>query len=174
MTRDEFFTQLRQQDYVQANRLQERIMAIIYGMGTAFEVSEVDIRPDERIVYIFGAFRGQRMRIRSSRRFEGPQTDFSVEMYFADHPDAVSEPFAREMRRLSEEAGIDLFIRSAWLAMGTEARGITTSEELVALCEHLLAHIRSAVKLLEEGDAPVPFDGKKAQAADPRRDALVN
>ncbi len=175
MKRDDFFAQLREQDWVLTNRLQEKVMAIVHGMGAAFEVGEVDIHPDERVVYVFGSFRGKRMRIMTSRPFEGPHADLSVEMYFSDHPDVVSEPFAQEIRRLSEEAGIDLFVRRTWLAMGTEARGIATGEELTALCDHLLTHVSQAEKLLKEEENAVPFEPKKATAAVPRRGAtLVN
>ena len=49
MTREELFAIRKQAKWERLARLQQQVMPMIFGMGDAFAVTEVDIRPDDRV-----------------------------------------------------------------------------------------------------------------------------
>ena len=174
MTREELFALRKQNKWERLCRLQERIMPMIYGMGDAFTVSEVDLRPDDRIVYILGTFRDCDAWIRIERPLNGGPIVLWIELKIVDNPETVPESCPAALKQLEEEAGVELLFRRAWMALGTEAHGCTDGDMLRSVFDHLLDHVHDAAKILMEGNESVPFEPKRGTIAVPRRDALVN
>ena len=175
MTRDELFALRRQDRWDRMVRLQQQVMPLVYAMGNAFVVNEVDIRPDDRIVYILGTFRDCDAWIRIERPINGGPIVPWLELKVVDNPETVPESCPAPIRKLEDDAGVELVFRRSFLSLGTEAHGCKDGDMLRSVFEHLLANVARVKELLSgPEEEAVPFESKRGTIAVPRRDALVN
>ncbi|HPQ82094.1 MAG TPA: hypothetical protein PLZ86_10315, partial [bacterium] len=138
MTREELYALRRQNKWERLCRLQSKVMPIVYGMGESFVVNEIDIRPDDGLVYVFGEFCDCEAWIRLERPMCGGPVVPWLELKIMDNPEEVPDSCPAPLKELEEEAGVELFFRRAWLSLGTEARDCADSAALKIIFEHLL------------------------------------
>ena len=174
MTCDEFFTRLKQQEWVRASRLQEWVMPLFFSMGEVFEVTEIDLRPTDHAVYVYGSFRGRNAMVMFRRSCGEKRLVIRVEMFLGNRPEQVSEVFANEMQRLIEEENSEVLDRRSILALVADAGAIESGEELKTFCDHHLRQVKRAAQLLKEGDTPPFVPAMKKGETMPAEGDLVN
>lgn len=175
MTREELFAMRKQAKWERLARLQQQVMPMIFGMGDAFAVTEVDIRPDDRVIIVFGSFRDEEAMIRIERPLNGGPIAPWIELKIVDNPESLPKTCPALLKELEENDGVELLFRRDWMALATEAHGCTDGAELRSVFDHLLASAARAREILTSAkDDTVPFDAKRGTIAVPRRDALMN
>lgn len=175
MTKDELFALRRQDRWDRMVRLQQQVMPMIYDMGKVFVVNEVDIRPEDGIVYVMGTFRDCDAWIRIERPMNGGPIVPWLELKVIDNPKSVPESCPAPIKKLEDDAGVELIFRRSFLSLGTEAHGCKDGTQLCSVFDHLLANTARVKDLLSgPEDEGVPFEKKRGTIAVPRRDATIN
>jgi len=176
MTREELFAIRKQVKWERLARLQEKLMPLVYGIGAEFEVNEVDIRPDDGLVFVLGSFRDREALIRLERSMSGGPVVPWIEIKVVDNPEEVPDSCPAAIKELEETAGVEIFFRRAWIALGTDAQGCTDGASLKSVFEHLVESADRARDILcSEAENDCPFEQARETPVVSRRGAtLVN
>lgn len=166
MEKETFVTKAKCAEWSMMNKLESRVVQMFYGIGENFDLDEIDIKPGEGKMLVYGHFNKVWTLSRFIPAHSGGNVCEWMEIYIDTLPASVPDPFALEAGRIEEEFDVRIVTKSGFAVVGCNLGEVHGHEDLKNTLVHLLDH-RQRLKDLLNGKENGHFaqDGVCQQAS---------
>lgn len=138
MNRSDFVTRMRKEGWRAATNLQEAVMALVYDLGEAVNVDEINLHPNGPHFVVLFHYHGEEMHCSFTRELEGEIIGWA-EIYVATLPDCIPDSFLDICPKYTGECDIHAEVRGNYLFLGLRFRGVNQKDVLKHVFETLVA-----------------------------------
>ncbi len=163
MPKEDALMKFRAAQWALVSRFQERVMPLIYGLGTKLDIMEIDIKPRSEHVIVYSEFH-DRSTIFDFEVIHPPHLIGDIEMVLDHLPEKVPVSLFDKLPKFEECEGLHAVVNNDRLMLRMPFARISGPDELLRMLESLAEQGDKLMSVFLEADEDDDMEGRIKEA----------